>query len=379
MYTVVLAATHQRKRDAQGQDVPLPLLDLEEGEPYLTTLVAKAAALPGMRGICVVTNEALKPDLEAWRASLPPGPAPVHVVSDGTREPEERLGAIGDLRFALEAQAICDDVLVVGGDNWFAYDLGEFVKQAQGRSPAVVVSSLPNGIEASRFGLADLDDQGRIVRFVEKSPAARLPFRASCVYFLAAADLRRLQEFADANSTVCAPGVFLSWLLTRRVPVYGVRMAETWYDIAGTPSSKLRGPFTLEFRDELRRAVGPFSSPWERAVARRLQWVSSHEDLLDVLHDNDANKRLVAARLLGVTWHLLNPAGRQDVIRGLLPLLGDRACNEYDYGGPQSDEEDAPVYVSETAAAALVRLGYAANVDAVFETARAAGHTVVRH
>jgi glucose-1-phosphate thymidylyltransferase len=376
MHAIVLAATYEKKLNAKGKVVPLPLLDLS-GEPYLTTLVKKLAGIRDMRGIHIITNDVLKPELDEWAANLPPTGVLVQVISDGTKVAEDRLGAIGDLLFALKAEAIREDVLVVGGDNWFTYDLQEFVERSLSHSPAVVVTPLPSGVDHSRFGLVELDSENRIVRFLEKSERTRLPLRASCVYFLSASDLRYLDSFAQEHSTTCTPGTFIAWLVGR-ITVYGLQMTATWYDISGTQHSRLRGPDTLEFREELRKAVSPLHSPWQRAAARQMEWVSAPEDLLDVLHDTDPDKRIVAALLLGRTGHLLSHEGKQAVISELIHLLSDTACNQYDYGGFQSDEEDA-VFVSNSAATALSSLGYENDVSAVFKKARSDGFNVCPH
>ena len=78
---------------------------------------------------------------------------------------------------------------MIGGDNWFKYDLREFVERSRGRSPAVVVTPFRQAWGTSRFGLVELDGQGRVLRFEEKPASSDLPLRASCVYYFAAADL----------------------------------------------------------------------------------------------------------------------------------------------------------------------------------------------
>jgi glucose-1-phosphate thymidylyltransferase len=356
MDAVVLVATHERKVDSKGREVPLPLVDLK-GEPYVTTLVRKLASLPGLRGVIVVTNEKIRQDLEIWKESLPPGLPPVRVLGDGTYTPEERRGAIGDLLFAIRAGELTDDLLVVGGDNWFTYDLAEFASRARQDPPAVVVTRLPPGVSPARFGMVELGEGDRVVRFVEKPAKTDLSLRASCVYYFSAANLAWLEQFASEQPTTCTPGTFLAWLVGR-TPVLGVLMTASWYDVSGSRSFELKGPDALEFRDALRKIVSPTLSTWERRTACQLQWVSSHEDLLDALHDSDPNVRIVAARLLGETGHLLTSEGRAVVAEGLLHLLADPGMNDYEYGGFQSDE-DSPTYVSTTAATALARLGYA--------------------
>lgn len=356
MHAIILAATYERKHGADGREVPLPLLDLH-GEPYLTTLVKKLAPLPGLTRVAVVTNEVLRPALEDWAASAP-GAVPVEILGDGTRTPEDRLGAVGDLRLGVGAGGA--DVLVVGGDNWFAYDLQEFLTRARGgRSPAVVLTPLPAGVSPSRYGVAQVDEDGRVTAFVEKpAPGERLPYRASCVYYFAAHDLVWLDRFAAAHPAArSTPGQLIAWL-SARTAVYGVPLESTWYDLTGTAPSRLRGPNALEFREELRRLVSPWNQPWERAAAGQLQWVSSHHDLLDVLHDADPNKRIIAARLLGLTGHLLDAAGLEEVRQGLARRKDDQQENHY--GMSSSDDDEQQVRVADVVGQALRRLGRAA-------------------
>lgn len=370
MKAVVLAATHERALNAAGRQVPRPLLDLEE-EPLLTRLTRRLDRLPQLDEILVVTNEALRPEMAAWAEALPATRASVRLLSDGTRRPEERLGAVGDLRFAVMQAAIRDDLLVIGGDNWFLYDLGDFVERARTASPAVVVTPLGSRLLSSRFGMVALDEAGRIVRFEEKPETSDLTLKASCVYFFAARDLLWLDGFARERSTVCSPGELFAWM-AERTSCYGVQMAAAWYDIGQAPPGVLRGPDLIEFRNRLRKRISPEAATWDRAAARQLQWVSAAEELLEVLHDDDPNRRILAARLLGGAADLLSDAGRTQAVQALLPLLADGAQNQYAYSGYQGDDESA-TFVSATAADALAQLGYAPDAAAVFEEARRAG------
>src|SRR3712207_3126269 len=117
MHTVILSATHETKYNSDDREVPLPLVDIhKEKEPYLTTLLKRLRELSDLEGVCVVTNEMIKPQIDEWAAGLPPLPMPVRVLGDGTWTPKERRGAIGDLLFAIKEVPIQDDLLVVGGD-----------------------------------------------------------------------------------------------------------------------------------------------------------------------------------------------------------------------------------------------------------------------
>ena len=143
MKVIVLAATHKRLINNLGREAPLPLVDIAEtpylSKPYLTVLLERLDRLTGVDYVTIVTNDAIKTELELWSRTLAGIKVPFRIVSDGTLFVEERKGPMGDLIFAMHESRINDDVLVIGGDNWFTYDLASFVVSAE-EVPAVVVT-----------------------------------------------------------------------------------------------------------------------------------------------------------------------------------------------------------------------------------------------
>ncbi|MBI3822391.1 MAG: hypothetical protein HY289_06895 [Planctomycetes bacterium] len=348
--------------------MPLPLLDLDE-EPLLTRLVKLLSGIAGLQHVVVVTNEAIKPALEAWRQGLPSGMKPVRVVGDGTHSPQDRKGAVGDLIFAADTP---DDVAVLASDNWFTYDLSEFIFRARSKSPALVVTPRRPNWQTSRYGMVGAAPDGRIVEFVEKPASSLLGHVATCVYYFGKADLRWLDAFAREHTTACSMGTFTSWLVGKTA-VYAHEMTATWYDIGEVPGKLLIDGALARFKQVVRSIYDPRGPKWERPAARLLQWVTSPEDLLEFLHDPDADRRIIAARILGTVGHLLNAEGRSVVTEGLLQVLDDGGANSYESGGA---DENAPIYVAATAAESLAALGYGVNAHEVFARVRQAGRIV---
>jgi len=378
MQVVVLASTHERVVDDDRKSVPQPLLSLgKDKDPLLTVLVRQATAIPHIDTVYVATNEKILPEIQAWADSLPPDLCPVRVVSDGTHSPEDARGAIGTLTHTIEQCGLKDDLLIVGGDNFFTYDLAEFVSRADARTPALVVSEISKGTDASRFGMVRADQEGKVTQFVEKPRTTDLSLKASCIYLFSASDLQWLDEFAKEHSVNCPPGVFIAWLI-ERTGVYGIEMTGKWYDISYRRlSDHLAGPDLLKFR-EIRESIASLKfSTWQRPAVQQLQWVSSHLDLLDVIDDPDPNVRITSAQLLGRTGALLTDEGRKQIIDGLLRLLADGKSNVLPADGFQGDD-DSVFFVSATAAESLRKLGYADNLDAVFQRAGTEGFTVCK-
>src|SRR4029077_7064483 len=67
--------------------------------------------------IHLVTNGRFAEDFERWAEGKD-----VRVHNDGTTSNEDRLGAIGDIRFV----GLDDDLLAIAGDNLFHYSLAEY-------------------------------------------------------------------------------------------------------------------------------------------------------------------------------------------------------------------------------------------------------------
>lgn len=372
MHAVILAATYQRLENPDGKKVPLVLLKLKD-DPLLTALVKKLSGVSDLRYIIVVVNETIKPELDEWVKSITPRIVTVRIISDGTKNEREKLGAIGDLIYAIKHAKIKDDLLVIGGDNWFTYDILKFVEQARSRSPAVVVTPYRTRLSSSRFGLVEMNEDNQITKFYEKPSSSNLKLKASCVYFFSASDLKSLDVFSREHNTVCSPGVYFQWLVNeKKESVFGVELEARWYDIGEFRDPNPKGPDFVKIRKMLRNNFSLKNSTWETEATRRLQWVSSHEDLLDCLNDDDPNLRIVVASLLGNMKYLIDPIDVKHVISSLLILLADNSQNEIDYGGFMSDDSEV-YFVSACAAKSLVHLGYAEDEQAVFEKARKEG------
>jgi glucose-1-phosphate thymidylyltransferase len=354
MKAVILAATHDTRLGPSGEAMPLPLVDLM-GEPYLTTLVKRLGAIAGLSSIHIVTNAALFPQIEAWsQQSAATVGVPLHVANDLTTTRADQLGAIGDLRFVIAAHHLDDDLLIIGGENWVSMPLDLFCTQAQHSSPAVLVTQVKAGVKPSRYGWVQLGPGSQIEQFVEHADnlSSQGPtLKASCIYFLKREHLALLDEFAAARDTHVTPGAFFAWLVESGHAVYGLRFDGVWYDLGS--GTRPRGAEWLELREVLRKRVDTAHATWERRAARELQWVSSHEDLIEALGDRDINRSILAAELLGNIGHLLSPEGRAQVITALTAHINDPRINDISDSQFQMDEDDAPVSLGKTAAAAI--------------------------
>ncbi|XP_039613847.1 uncharacterized protein zgc:136439 isoform X1 [Polypterus senegalus] len=175
------------------------------------------------------TNELHRRRFDDWARSFPG----VRVVSDGTTTDKGRLGAVGSLHFAISHFGIADDVLVIGGDTLLTQDfcLPDFLQtfcdlQATSAPASLVLSYQCAEEETSKYGILEVDEDGRAVSMKEKPSASATTSRRACpcLYLLSRAAISLLPTFLEEKKsapleTKDAPGFFLSWLIARS-PVY---------------------------------------------------------------------------------------------------------------------------------------------------------------
>ncbi len=149
-----------------------------------------------------------------------------------TRE-EDRLGAIGGVRFVAEAASLDDDdLLVVAGDNLFDFSLVDYVDfwREKEQASAVALYDVGDLKLARKYGVAEVDGTDRVVAFVEKpeEPASTLVATAAYIYHRAHVPL--VHRYLDEGNSADQPGRFIGWLHAR-APVYGYRFEGEWRDI----------------------------------------------------------------------------------------------------------------------------------------------------
>jgi glucose-1-phosphate thymidylyltransferase len=200
----------------------------------ITHLADAICQLPDIKSIALVTNAKFYPDFMAWSEQTRCS-KPIRVISDGTRSNDERLGAIGDICLVVDGESIDDDLLIVGGDNLFRFDLGDFADFARRRGTSVAVYTLPQPERASLYGNVELDPEGRICWFEEKPAQPRTALIATCVYVIRRSDLSWLSRYRATGASMDAPGHFMRWL-SGQTDVYGYVFDGVWFDV-GDPAS----------------------------------------------------------------------------------------------------------------------------------------------
>jgi len=222
---LILAAGYATRLRPLTDTIPKQLLPVG-GRPMVDWILDKIRDA-GIDDVHLVTNARFAPDFQRWATGKQ-----VVVHDDGTTTNEDRLGAIGDIRFVQEHADVDDDLLVIAGDNLFDYalaDLLDFWRQKGGLS-AVAVHDVDDLELVRKYSIVELDPDDRIVDFVEKPEHPKTTLAATATYLYSREHAQLVAAYLDEGNPPDQPGNYVAWLHPR-VPVYAYRFSGGWYDI----------------------------------------------------------------------------------------------------------------------------------------------------
>jgi glucose-1-phosphate thymidylyltransferase len=231
MKALVLAAGYATRLRPLTDETAKPLLELA-GRPMIDYLCDRIDEAQAVSELHVVSNARFAADFERWAKGRRGRLRPL-VHDDGSRNNEERLGAIADMRFVIEqADLEGEDMLVVAGDNLFDFSLAAMVEfwRSKGSASCVAVQRCPDRERVSSYGVVELSPEGQILEFVEKPEHPASDLIATAAYVYGHSHVALIDRYLAEGNSPDQPGNFLAWLYSRQ-PVFGFVFEETWLDI----------------------------------------------------------------------------------------------------------------------------------------------------
>ncbi len=234
MQCVLLAAGYATRLYPLTENKPKALLKLGE-KTILDMVVDKINEIPDVENIYIVTNEKFFSDFTKWRDEYT-GLKRVKVINDHTTGNDNRLGAIGDLKYVIDMENIDDEILVMASDNIFDFSLNDFVNvYREKKSDMICAHRIDNAEDLHTMGVVQLDDSGKVLDFEEKPKNPKTDLGVPPFYLYKKDTLSLIGMYLDEGNNPDAPGHFVPWLLSKN-DVYAYVFDAVRIDI-GTPES----------------------------------------------------------------------------------------------------------------------------------------------
>jgi len=231
---LLLAAGYATRLRPLTDQVAKPLLPVG-GRPMVDRILDRIEASGEVDRVDLVTNGVYAESFVRWAEGRD-----IVVHDDGTTSNETRLGALGDIQFAVgEGGLGDDDLLVIAADNLFEFSLADYIRfwREKGDGSALAVRRLADPSLLHLYGIVELDDDDRVVGMEEKPDQPRSDLAATAMYIFRREHLTLLDRYAEEGNPPDPPGRFVVWL-AQREPVYGYRFDASCLDI-GNPEQLL--------------------------------------------------------------------------------------------------------------------------------------------
>jgi len=227
---MILAAGYAKRLWPLTKNKPKPLLEVK-GKPLVEHIISHFSNIPEINEILVVTNEKFSLNFEQW-AEEAKSKIPIKIINDMTTSNDDRLGAVGDMKYAIDETGVDDDLLVIAGDNLFEYRLSDFYKFFKEKNASVVAAKDMGSLEEvkEKFGVVTLDENQKIIDFQEKPSEPKSTLAATACYIFTKEDVQSISKYIEEDNAPDNAGDFIKWLANHK-PVYGFVFSEKWFDI----------------------------------------------------------------------------------------------------------------------------------------------------
>jgi glucose-1-phosphate thymidylyltransferase len=240
MKAVILAGGHATRLWPVTKDRAKPLLPLGE-RPIIDYIVDE---MEDFDEVLISTNEKFAEDFEEYIELSDHDN--VRVVVEEQDSEEEKPGTIGAIINILDQEEIDDDLLIIGGDNYYSFSIQDFVDfSLEKDAPTNVVFDVNDLSKASSFGIVDTDED-EIIGFEEKPEEPPSTLASTACYFYPEDKLNLFHEYEDhfrENTDVPAdrfldePGRLIEWA-HEQTDMYAYSFTGEWHDV-GTPEGYL--------------------------------------------------------------------------------------------------------------------------------------------
>lgn len=196
------------------------------GKIMVEHIIEKLKKIDGIDRIIIVSNDKFYDDFKDFCKNKDN----VVILNDGSLSDKERLGAIGDIKFAVD-RLEDDEILIIAGDNLFEFDLNEFIDFGRKKGIVVGIKEIEDRELMKKYSQVIMDEKNRIKYFEEKPENPVSKHAAICIYYFPKGILKKyLSEYLKEGNNPDQAGLFIQYL-HKKTDVYGFIFKDFWFDI----------------------------------------------------------------------------------------------------------------------------------------------------
>lgn len=236
MKAIILAAGYATRLGELTKNQPKALLKIKD-TGIIDYICRQIEQIDEIDDIYVISNDKFYNNFIEWSKNAN-YKNNITILNDGSTTDENKLGAIGDIVFAIDEMKINDDILIIAGDNLFSYSLKDFYEYfLKIKSNCICVKKNENLEDLTRMGVAQLDCMDKIIGFEEKPKKPKSDIAVYATYIYEKSTLPLFKKYLEEGNNPDAPGYFPAWLYKIK-NVYGYKFEGVCYDIGTVESYK---------------------------------------------------------------------------------------------------------------------------------------------
>ena len=226
MDALILAAGFGTRLYPLTENIPKAFIKIN-GKPVLENTIEKLKKIKELENIYIITNNKFYNLFKEWVARLNYNKK-IKIINDGIDSEEEKKGAVGDFKFALN-QISYNDLFVLASDHLFDFDLNKVLITAKKKNGSVfAIKRMKKEEIKGKYGCILIDNNGKVIAFEEKPKEPKSDLVCIACYFLLKKDLDKIKGHNFENLENMG---YLVDFLYRNSDVYGKILKENWIDI----------------------------------------------------------------------------------------------------------------------------------------------------
>ncbi len=230
MKTILLAGGYAKRLWPLTKDCPKSLLPIA-GKPIIEYILDGMEHIGEIEEVFLSTNRKFETKFKDWLDNYRSSKE-IRLAIEETRTEEDKLGSIGALNFLIAHHGLNEDLLIIGGDNLFDFDLNELIAFYRAKKKTVVLLYDMKDKERVRgkYGVLEMDSDLKIINSEEKPENPKSTLISTACYIFTKEDLALIGDYLAAGNNPDAIGFFVSWLC-KRSALYGLVHSGLWFDI----------------------------------------------------------------------------------------------------------------------------------------------------